>query len=182
MALHMNGIFRGRRSQDIVHRWEGNPLIGITDLRFKASDIHNAGLVEFEDKLLLLVTIEDLAGRRSIHLARSADEGQFVVDAQPLLWPSMDPRYRRHESGGVLDARATFLDGVYYIMYTALGDHGYRLGLGRTTDFDQVERIGLISEPDTKAGVLFPRKIGGRYAAMQRPDSIGGSENIWIDY
>jgi len=72
----------------------------------------------------------------------------------------------------------TFLDGVYYILYNAFGNYGYRLELARTEDFRSVERIGLISEPDTKAGVLFPDKIKGRYARLERP----GDGSIWITY
>jgi len=129
-----------RPSRDIVHRWEGNPLFDITDLGFQCSDIHNAGVVFYEGEILLLVTIEHLAGKRSIHLARPND-GHFNVDKEPFLQPSSDPKFKQHESHGVLDARVTYLEGVYYIMYIALGDHGFRLGLAKTNDFVSVERI-----------------------------------------
>jgi predicted GH43/DUF377 family glycosyl hydrolase len=39
--------------------------------------------------------------------------------------------------------------------------------------------MALISEPDTKNGVLFPRKIEGRYVRLERPRAGG---NIWISY
>ncbi|MBN1126713.1 MAG: glycoside hydrolase family 130 protein [Sedimentisphaerales bacterium] len=179
MVIKFNGMFRRGRSQDIVHRWEGNPLIRITDLKFKASDIHNAGAVEFDGQLLLLVTIEMPAGTRQVHVARAPQEGAFEVNPKPLLAPSHSNPYRIHECEGVMDARATLLEGTYYIMYNALGEHGFRLGLAKTSDFEKVERIGLISEPDTKAGMLFPNKIKGRYARLERP-SHGGA--IWITY
>ncbi|HEV59091.1 MAG TPA: glycosidase [Phycisphaerales bacterium] len=179
MAIKLNGMFRHRRSQDIVHRWDGNPLIGIADVPFKCNDIHNASAVDFHDDLLLLVTVEHLSGQRCVHVAKAGPSGQFEVVAKPLLKPSTQPPYLTHERDGVLDARVTFLDGVYYIMYNALGEHGYRLGLAKTQDFKTVERIGLISEPDTKAGVLFPKKIGGRYARLERPSQ---GQSIWVSY
>ena len=37
----------------------------------------------------------------------------------------------------------------------------------------------MISEPDTKAGALFPRKIKGKFARLERPWD-GGS--IWVSY
>ncbi len=163
---------------DIVQRWESNPLIDITDLDFKCSDVHNAGVVFFGGEILLLVTIEQLAGKRNIHLAREAN-GYFSVEKTPFLKPSEDPKYKQHESNGVLDARVTLLDGVYYIMYIALGEHGYRLGLAKTEDFISVERIGLISEPDTKTGVLFPARINGRYARLERPRH---GHSVWVTY
>ncbi|MBW8015522.1 MAG: glycosidase [Planctomycetes bacterium] len=169
---------RSKRRRDIVHRWQGNPLIDITDLDFKCSDIHNAGTIVFEGEILLLVTIEHLAGRRCIHLARCNND-HYTVDKTPFLKPSEDAKYKQHESHGVLDARITFLEGVYYIMYIALGDHGYRLGLAKTHDFVTIERIGIISEPDTKTGVLFPQKIKGRYARLERPRH---GHSVWITY
>ena len=32
-----------RRSKDLVHRWEGNPLLTIDDLSFRCNIIRNAG-------------------------------------------------------------------------------------------------------------------------------------------
>ncbi len=179
MTLKINGMFRSHRSQDIMHRWEGNPLITISDLDFKCSDVHNAGVIDFEGKILLMLTIEDLSGKRAIHLARTSDGGQFHVDTEPFLRPSSDPKYMQHELRGVLDPRITYLDDTYYIVYNALGLHGYRLGLAKTDDFETVERLGLISEPDTKAGMLFGEKIKGRYARLERPSH---GHSIWVTY
>lgn len=179
VAIRSRDRFTKRHGIDIVHRWEGNPLIDICDLDFKCSDIHNAGVVSFGGEILLLVTIEHLSGQRKIHLARPAANGYYDVDSVPFLSPSNEQKYRRHESRGVLDARVTFLDGIYYILYNALGEYGFRLALARTEDFRRVERMGLISEPDTKAGVLFPAKIKGRYARLERPRD---GSSIWVTY
>jgi len=35
-----------RRGPDIVHRWEGNPIISIEDLSFRCGDICNAGAIK----------------------------------------------------------------------------------------------------------------------------------------
>mgnify|MGYP005850809559 CR=1 FL=1 len=167
-----------KAGRDIVHRWECNPIFDITDLDFRSSDILNAGVICFKDEILLLVTIEHLAGKRCIHLAKPTN-GSFRVEKEPFLKPSQQPEYKKHESNGVLDARVTFLEGVYYITYIAFGVHGYRLALAKTDDFKSVDRIGLISEPDTKTGVLFPRRINGRYARLERPRE---GHSIWVSY
>ncbi len=178
MIINSDSLLTKRCGRDIVHRWERNPLIGINDLDFNCSDIHNAGVVYFRGEVLLLVTIEYLTGHRGIHLARPTSDGIYKVESKPFLNHSAENKYMRHESRGVLDGRVTFLDGLYYILYNTFGDYGYRLALARTEDFRSVERIGIISEPDTKAGVLFPKKIKGRYARLERPSD--GS--IWITY
>ena len=39
------------------------------------------------------------------------------------------------ESYGIEDARITFLEGQYWITYTAVSEHGPAVGLAVTTDF-----------------------------------------------
>jgi len=47
-----------RFSKDVVHRWEGNPLISIEDLDFRCSDIRSPGVARYQSEVVLLVTIE----------------------------------------------------------------------------------------------------------------------------
>ena len=168
-----------RRKRDIVHRWEGNPIITLDDVPFAVSDICNAGAIKLPDRYVLLVTIQNQEGYYSIYRAVSDDGYSFDVDATPLMAPTTEGPDAEYDDQGVLDPRVTQLEGIYYITYDAVGGHGFRLGLARTEDFVTVERLGLMSEPDTKAGALFPAKINGRYARLERPWE-GGS--IWISY
>ncbi len=168
-----------KRHRDIVHRYEGNPIITIDDLSFRSSDICNAGAIKIDGEYILLVTIQNLEGTCSIYPARSRDGYSFEVAATPLLKPSEDPGYAEHEEKGVLDPRIVSYDGVYYICYDGFGRHGYRGVLARTRDFRSVERVRLMTEPDTKGAVLFPKKIGGKYARLERPWAGSG---IWLTY
>ena len=168
-----------RHSRDVVHRWEGNPLITIDDLSFQCADICNAGAVKLGDEYLLLVTIQTLEGHYMIYPARASNGHHFEVGDNPLIEPAADEAFAVYEERGVLDPRITFLEGQYYIAYNAVGRHGYRVGLARTADFRSVERVAIVAEPDTKAGVLFPRKIGGRYARLERP---WAGNSIWVSY
>jgi predicted GH43/DUF377 family glycosyl hydrolase len=168
------------QGRDIVHRWEGNPLIVLEDLDFMCSDIWSAGVASHEGDLILLVTIEHLAGHQSIHLARADEKGKVHVEETPFLEACRDDSgCSVHETSGVMDPKVVFLEGTYYIMYLANGRYGTRLGLATTKDFKTVDSRTHISEPDTKAGSLFPERIKGKYARLERPRS-GGS--IWITY
>jgi len=168
-----------RHARDIVHRWEGNPVITLDDLSFPVSDICNAGAVKKDGEYILLVTIQNRRGDYDIHVARSDDGYQFTVDDQPLIEPVTEGPEAVYDEHGVLDGRITPLDGTYYIAYDSVSRHGYRLSIARTDDFKTVERVGFVSEVDTKAGVLFPVKINGKYARLERPWE-GGS--IWVSY
>jgi len=167
------------RHRDIIHRWHENPVITMDHLPFRCTDICNAGAVKVDGEYILLVTIQSLEGYYWIHLARSRDGYHFDVAGEPFLARSSEGPLKQHESRGVLDPRISRLEDEYYVSYDALGDHGYRVGLARTKDFITVERLGLISEPDTKGGVLFPKKLKGRYARLERPWE---SNSIWVTF
>ena len=168
-----------KRSSDIVRRWEGNPIIGMRDLGFRCSDICNAGAAKLDGEYILLVTIQDLEGSYCILPARGTDGYRFEVGAEPFLMPSTRYPYTLYEEHGVQDARISRVEGDYFVSYDAISPHGFRLGLAKTRDFSSVERVGLLSEPDTKGGVLFPRRMDGVYVRLERPWE-GGS--IWISY
>jgi len=165
--------------KNIVHRWEGNPVLSIRDLPFQANDVHNAGAIKWNGRYILLVTIESLRGRCELYRAVSDDGKHFEIDKEPFLAPADEEPFATYEARGVRDGRITHFDGVNYIIYLADSRHGVRLALARTDDFSSVERVALVSEPDTKSGMLFPRKIRGKYARLERPREGG---NIWISY
>ena len=166
-----------KRHRDLVHRWEGNPIITIEDLSFQCADISNAGAIKLRGEYILLMTVQSLEGLHSIYLARSSDGVDFNIESEPFLYPAKNGPEAEYDRLGVLDARIVRLGNKYYISYDAVGPHGYRLGLARTEDFKSVERLGFISEPDMKGGVLFSRKINGLYARLERPWESG---SIWM--
>ena len=164
---------------DIVARSCKNPLISISDLPFRAEDIWNGAVVRFEGKYLMLFTVEELEGHYSIYRADSDDGEEFTIQSAPFMTRSKSAPDAMYESVGIRDPRITPLNGDFFITYVADGDHGLRVALARTRDFLNVERLGYLSQVDVKNGVMFPRKIGGKYALLKRPDA-GGS--IWLSY
>jgi len=155
-------------------------LIRLDDLDFMCSDVWSAGVVFYRDEILLLITIEDLSGHQSIHLAKRDEKNRFHVEEKPFLEACRDDSgCNPHESHGIMDAKVTLIGDTYYIMYLASGEYGFRLGLATTKDFEHVDMRKYISQPDTKAGTLFPEKIKGRYARLDRPRA---GTSIWITY
>lgn len=75
------------------------------------------------------------------------------------------------ERFGCEDPRVTFLDGNYYIFYTALAEYpfaasGIRVGLAITRDFQVITEKHLITPFNAKAMALFPEKINGKLVAI----------------
>ena len=168
-----------RKRRDVIHRYEGNPIITLEDLPFAAAHIWNAGVARFRDEYLLLITVGGLEGLFRIYLASSRDGREFQINPEPFMEASAQGLFAPYEEFGIRDPRITQVDGTFYITYVADSPHGLRIGLARTDDFQSAEKIGLITEPDNKNGALFPRKIGGMYAMLERPFA---GDRIWISY
>lgn len=172
----------GKRIQrDVFHRWEGNPCLGVEDIPFRCNAVFNGTAVKLGDEYLLLLRIEGQRGRSFFGLARSQDGYRFEVEEQPVLLPASDGVFGKYEEMGIEDPRATFLEGSYYIMYTAYSGYGTRIAIACTDDFHHFERIALSSEPGNKDGVLFPERIGGQYVRLDRPIGLEVG-SIWISY
>lgn len=171
-----------RRGRDLLHRWEGNPIITIEDIPFRCNTVFNGSPIKIDGEYLLLLRVEGQQGYSFLALARGDDGYHFDVEPQPVMMPEKNGLFAMYETGGLEDPRVTFLDGAYYFLYTAASEYGTRIAIAKTEDFRSYERIALISEPGNKDGVLFPEKINGRYARLDRPLSSNGIGCIWISY
>lgn len=110
-----------------------------------------------------------------IRLARSRDGIHFTVEEKPFVYPVDES-----EEYGVEDARVTFIDGRYYINYTAVSRDSWATALAVTKDFESIERKGLIFHPENKDVAIFPEKVKGKYIALHRPNNSGfGKPSIW---
>jgi predicted GH43/DUF377 family glycosyl hydrolase len=183
----MDGLGRILDMQVLDHlpfvKHDKNPIIRREDVPYPCNTVFNAAACRYKDEYILLLRIEDLAGRSHLTLARSKDGVDFAIDEKPWIVPSRDPGYEAYERYGVEDPRISNLGGVYYITYTAFGPFGVRIGIGKTSDFKKFERISLATEVDNKDGVLFPEKIGGEYLLITRPGGYGGQRgDIWIKF
>ena len=143
--------------------------------------VFNGTPVKIGDTYLLLLRVEGQQGYSFFCLARSDDGLHFTADDRPCMHPAEDGPFAMWEENGLEDPRITLIDDWFYIMYTAVSGNGCRIALARTRDFVTFERIALVSGPENKDGVLFPEKINGYYARLDRP--IGnGVGSIWISY
>ena len=167
--------------RDFLHRWEGNPIITLEDIPYRCNTVFNGTPIKVDDNYFLLLRVEGQQGYSFFSLARSQDGFHFTVDPKPVMLPAKEGPFAKYETRGIEDPRLTEIDGRYYVLFTAVSNWGPRIELAETTDFVHYERIALISEPGNKDGVLFPEKINGRYARLDRPigNNIG---SIWLSF
>jgi predicted GH43/DUF377 family glycosyl hydrolase len=148
--------------------------------------VHNAGVAVVGDETVMLFRSHLRSGVSVIGVARSHDGvSGWRVAATPLLLPAragdrfapgVNPaEIVRIESGGVEDARINVVDGTYAITYSAYDSQvagRVRVSLAMTSDFASVTRHGPVLRRDMRNVVLFPDRVGGRYAGLFRPNDV----------
>lgn len=166
----------------LIRRYEGNPILTKKDVPYPVETVHNAGVVKHEGRYVMLFRSHLRNGRSIIGIAESDDGYRFTVRPEPFLTPATEGDFALYEEYGVEDVRINPLEGEYYLTYSAYSRYGVRIALAKTRDFQRVERIALISQPDMRNVVLFPEKIGGRYVRLDRPHTQIAPWSIWISY
>jgi predicted GH43/DUF377 family glycosyl hydrolase len=102
--------------------------------------------------------------------------GEETAISERVLWPSMSA-----EGAGMEDARfVRFVDDdgsvTFYASYTAYSGTHISQQLLETTDFRIFTSTPMVGRAAANKGLaLFPRRIGGRFAAMSRSDRESNS-------
>jgi predicted GH43/DUF377 family glycosyl hydrolase len=166
----------------LIKRYHNNPILTKDDVPYPVATVHNACVVKFNNRYLMIFRSHKLNGRSILGKAESDDGFNFKVDKEPFMVPAAEGIFKEYEEYGVEDPRIIFLDGEYLITYSAYSRHGVRIGLAKTKDFKSVERFSLITEADCRNVVIFPEKFNGLYARLDRPHSEISPWSIWISY
>jgi len=135
-----------------------------------ATSVFNPGAILHEGRYLLMLRVQT-RGRETFFMTAESDDGtHFKISPRIVPIRGID-----RVDGTVYhsyDPRITRIGDTFYIMFAMDTDAGCRLGLARTTDFETVDFVGTSSEVDIRNGVLFPEKIGGSYARLDRPNRV----------
>jgi beta-1,4-mannooligosaccharide/beta-1,4-mannosyl-N-acetylglucosamine phosphorylase len=145
----------------------------------------------YDGKTILLVSITYPGSPSHTYLAISDDGIRFDI-AKEKFFQFEDRRFDEYLSR-IIDTRITKIDDTYYIFfpvnYRPVGVQGPvqvnkpAAILCKTKDFKTVEPIEVAALPPNRVPCLFPEKIGGRYARLDRPG--GGAESLgdmWVSY
>jgi len=183
----------GKIKKPIVTRYKNNPILTKDDVPYQVATVHNAGMVKYKDKYIMLFRSHLHNGRSVIGIAESNDGYNFKVGPEPFLTSqesttcSHCSAFGEYEEYGVEDVRISKIEDAhgedeFLLTYSAYSRHGVRIGLAKTKDFKTVERISLITQSDLRNVVIFPEKINGLYLRLDRPHSEISKWSIWISY
>lgn len=170
----------------ILKRHPANPLL-LPDpgSSWESYHVFNPAVIHYNGLWHMHYRAQGLDWISRIGYAVSEDGIHWNRLREPVLAPLDESDAR-----GVEDPRVTELDGRFYMCYTAYGKSFQGPGppthagggilpmIAASDNLVTWQRLGpIVRSEDNKDHVLFPRKIGGRYAALHRR-----WPNVWIAY
>jgi len=152
-----------------VWRYSKNPIITRETVR-DANSIFNSAVVAYKDEFRGVFRIDTKELVMELHSGRSEDGFSWNIDQEKIEFNAEDPEIGRFVYG--YDPRVVFLEDRYYITWCN-GYHGPTIGVGYTYDFERFYQFENAFLPFNRNGVLFPRKIKGKFAMLSRPSDNG---------
>jgi len=156
-------------SSERLWRFDGNPLTGYRPAPGIIA-IYNSAVIPFEGTFLGVFRGDRSTGMPTLFLGRSSDGIAWDFDATPIPLQGDDPHVGIHEYA--YDPRIARIEDRYVVMWCN-GYHGPTIGMAETRDFQSFRPMENAFLPYNRNGVLFPRRIGGKYAMLSRPSDTG---------
>jgi beta-1,4-mannooligosaccharide/beta-1,4-mannosyl-N-acetylglucosamine phosphorylase len=152
-----------------VWRHSENPVINRNPVRGVAR-IFNGAVVPYEGGFIGVFRAETINGRPYLHMGRSVDGIKWSIEEKRIEFKDedgrpFDPRY-------AYDPRLVKVEDMYYIIWCT-DFYGASLGIAKTRDFKSFIRLPNPFLPFNRNGVLFPRKINGKFVLLSRPSDGG---------
>jgi beta-1,4-mannooligosaccharide/beta-1,4-mannosyl-N-acetylglucosamine phosphorylase len=154
---------------DVVWRYSGNPVIGWNPIP-KAARIFNSAVLPHDGAFVGAFRADQKNGRATLFFGRSSDGLQWDIGPDPIEW--VDETGKPNPTSYAYDPRFVKIDGTHYIVWCD-DMHGASIGLGKTQDFKTFTRLPNPLMPYNRNGVLFPRRVHGKYLLLSRPSDSG---------
>lgn len=152
-----------------VWRYNLNPIIGRSPFP-QCNSVFNSAVVPFKGKFAGVFRCDHTDRLHYLHVGFSEDGVNWKLDPERIHFTGGDSEISEWTWG--FDPRVVWLEDRYYVTWCN-NYHGPTVGIAWTTDFrtfHQLENAFLIHN---RNGVLFPRKINGKYYLLSRPSDNG---------
>jgi beta-1,4-mannooligosaccharide/beta-1,4-mannosyl-N-acetylglucosamine phosphorylase len=154
---------------EVIWRSDKNPIITRSAVP-GTNSIFNSAVVPFESGYAGVFRCDNTARDMQIHAGKSKDGIHWEIEPDRIHFKCEDNELGKFDYG--YDPRVCWLEDRYYVTWCN-GYHGPTIGVGFTYDFQTFYQIENAFLPYNRNGVLFPRKISGKYAMFSRPSDIG---------
>ena len=152
-----------------VWRYTENPIIDRYAIP-TSNSIFNSAVVPFEDGFAGVFRCDSRSISMDIFVGRSKDGIHWDIEDIPIRFEGADEEILKREYR--YDPRVCFIEDRYYITWCN-GYHGPTIGVAYTFDFKKFVQLENAYVPCNRNGVMFPEKINGMYAMLNRPSDNG---------
>lgn len=155
-------------SSELVWRYSKNPIIRRNDAK-RANSIFNSAVVPFRDAFAGVFRVDERSRIMNLRRGFSEDGISWRIDDEPIRFVQLTRE--PVESEFKYDPRVVFIEDRYWVTWCN-GYHGPTVGIGYTYDFETFYQIENAFPPNNRNGVLFPRKVNGKFALLNRPTDV----------
>ena len=159
--------------KEIIWRHDNNPIIGLHPFP-QARSVYNSCVVAYKGGFVGVFRVDWLCMTPHLHLGTSADGLTWKIDPEPINFSSPSPELG--EPTFAYDPRLCKIDDRYYVTWCHTY-FGSTVGQAWTKDFKKFHLLENPFLPYNRNGVLFPRKIKGKYGMLTRPMGAGAAVN-----
>ncbi|MBI5919749.1 MAG: glycoside hydrolase family 130 protein [Nitrosomonadales bacterium] len=156
-------------SPEVVWRYSQNPIIPRNPFH-GANSTFNSAAVPFNGKFAGVFRCDSTAREMQVHVGFSDDGINWTINPERIKFINNDPEVTRWEYG--YDPRVVWIEDRYYVTWCN-GYHGPTIGVAWTLDFKEFHQLENAFLIFNRNGVLFPRKINGKYMMLSRPSDNG---------
>lgn len=163
---------RPEGSREVMWRYCSNPIIGRYALS-TSNSIFNSAVVPFKKREYNFSGVfrcDDTNRRMRLHVGFSRDGFKWDINEEDVKFSGADAEVANWVYG--YDPRVCKIEDKYYVTWCN-GYHGPTIGVASTTDFETFHQEENAFLPYNRNGVMFPRKIDGRFAMLSRPSDTG---------
>lgn len=160
---------RAKGDQSPVWRYSGNPIIGRHAIP-TSNSVFNSAVVPFKGGYAGVFRCDSKAVTMDIYAGFSKDGINWIINHDPIVFTGAEEEVL--EKVYRYDPRVCFIEDRYYITWCN-GYYGPTIGVAYTYDFNEYVQLENAFLPYNRNGVLFPRKINGKYAMLSRPSDVG---------
>lgn len=158
----------------VLKRYPGNPVLKpLPEHQWESYGSFNGTIIKKDSKYILLYRALGNELRlygQNLHVSvigkSISDDGLNFKDRNMFISPDND-----WEKFGCEDPRVTYIDGKYFIFYTAISNYppnysNIRVGVAISSDLEHINVKHLVTPFNAKAMAMFPEKIQGKYTVV----------------
>ena len=153
-----------------VWRYRENPIIERFATK-NSNSIFNSAVVPYGDGFAGVFRCDSRSVSMDIFAGFSKDGIHWEISDEPVTFQGAEPEVAKRDFR--YDPRVCFIEDRYYVTWC----NGYRgyptIWIGYTFDFKTFYQLENAFLPFNRNGVLFPRKINGKYYMLSRPSDNG---------